>query len=420
MKFKLATAAAAVLMSATASQAADLAKKAPVAVDYVKVCDAYGAGFFYIPGTETCLKIGGYVRAEALAGSVDWGTQATGLTDFDSREDNDYISRARILLSADARTATDMGVLRAFGAIYGTMSTGSVNSFEVDKAFIQWGGLTVGYAAGTWDLFTGYTLQRYFSADEFDNSRNLIAYTFGFGNGLSATLALEDSTIKAGRVDGLGIYGGNKLPDVVGKLTLAQSWGSAQVMAAAHHNYGGSVTTAGTTTYVYDPIEDEYVPVTSASITVDYDVDKWGYAVGAGAIFNLPMFGAGDQVAIQANYTKGALAYASANLAATAYDFDGSGDQSEAWSVSGGFRHVFSPTLMANIDASYASVDLAGAGIDFDQTFVAASVTWAPYGGVTGSPSVAVSGFVEYRSVDRDGASDLDGVVGGVRVQRNF
>ena len=34
------------------------------AVEYVRVCSTYGAGFFYIPGTETCLRIGGRVRAE--------------------------------------------------------------------------------------------------------------------------------------------------------------------------------------------------------------------------------------------------------------------------------------------------------------------------------------------------------------------
>ena len=27
-------------------------------VEYVRICDAYGSGFYYIPGTETCLKIG--------------------------------------------------------------------------------------------------------------------------------------------------------------------------------------------------------------------------------------------------------------------------------------------------------------------------------------------------------------------------
>ena len=41
------------------AQAADLSVAEPV--DYVKVCDAFGAGYWYIPGTDTCLKIGGLV-----------------------------------------------------------------------------------------------------------------------------------------------------------------------------------------------------------------------------------------------------------------------------------------------------------------------------------------------------------------------
>ena len=30
---------------------------------YVKICSLYGAGFYYIPGTDTCIKLGGYLRA---------------------------------------------------------------------------------------------------------------------------------------------------------------------------------------------------------------------------------------------------------------------------------------------------------------------------------------------------------------------
>ena len=33
-------------------------------IEYVRICDAYGAGFFYIPGTETCLRVGGLALAE--------------------------------------------------------------------------------------------------------------------------------------------------------------------------------------------------------------------------------------------------------------------------------------------------------------------------------------------------------------------
>ena len=45
------------------AHAADLPVKAKP-VEYVKICSAYGAGFFYVPGTDTCIKIGGWVRAE--------------------------------------------------------------------------------------------------------------------------------------------------------------------------------------------------------------------------------------------------------------------------------------------------------------------------------------------------------------------
>ena len=58
---------AAGLMVVGGAQAADLQAKAK-AVEYVKVCDAYGAGFYYIPGTDVCLKVGGYVRADYYVG----------------------------------------------------------------------------------------------------------------------------------------------------------------------------------------------------------------------------------------------------------------------------------------------------------------------------------------------------------------
>ncbi|MGZ5867803.1 MAG: porin, partial [Xanthobacteraceae bacterium] len=50
---------AAGLFAVASAQAADLPVKAKP-VEYVKVCSLYGAGFFYVPGTDTCLKIGMY------------------------------------------------------------------------------------------------------------------------------------------------------------------------------------------------------------------------------------------------------------------------------------------------------------------------------------------------------------------------
>src|ERR1700735_1222662 len=47
------------------AQAADLPVKAK-AVEYVRICSLYGAGFYYIPGTDTCIKLGGYLRMDVL------------------------------------------------------------------------------------------------------------------------------------------------------------------------------------------------------------------------------------------------------------------------------------------------------------------------------------------------------------------
>jgi hypothetical protein len=57
---------------ATGAQAADLPVKAKP-VQYVKICTLYGDGYYYIPGSDTCIRFGGYVRA-------DYGYQAGGGT----------------------------------------------------------------------------------------------------------------------------------------------------------------------------------------------------------------------------------------------------------------------------------------------------------------------------------------------------
>lgn len=56
---------AAGIAAVAGAQAADLPSRKAAPVEYVRVCSAYGAGFFYIPGTDTCLRVGGRVRAEA-------------------------------------------------------------------------------------------------------------------------------------------------------------------------------------------------------------------------------------------------------------------------------------------------------------------------------------------------------------------
>ena len=72
---------AAALAVVSGAQAADAVVAAePEPMEYVRVCDAYGTGFFYIPGTETCLKIGGYVRMRLEANDNGF----TGDNDLDN------------------------------------------------------------------------------------------------------------------------------------------------------------------------------------------------------------------------------------------------------------------------------------------------------------------------------------------------
>ena len=78
MKFKtLLLGTAAALSVVGGAQAADLAVAEPV--DYVKVCDAYGVGYWYIPGTDTCIRIGGQVKLNAYVFSADRSLNIAGL-----------------------------------------------------------------------------------------------------------------------------------------------------------------------------------------------------------------------------------------------------------------------------------------------------------------------------------------------------
>ena len=66
---------AAGLVAMSGAQAADLPVKAK-AVEYVRICSLYGAGFFYIPGTDTCIKLGGYLRVDTTFNGGVYGRPA--------------------------------------------------------------------------------------------------------------------------------------------------------------------------------------------------------------------------------------------------------------------------------------------------------------------------------------------------------
>ena len=147
---------AAGLVAVAGAQAADLPVKAKP-VQYVKICSLYGVGFYYIPGTDMCIKIGGWVRAEAA-----WGVNGSSTNvqngDVNNRNTNNNWWRIRGYITADARDQTEYGTVRGYIAVGLSTNTtgvdGASNQFSANRAFIQWAGFTFGRAASFFDFFS--------------------------------------------------------------------------------------------------------------------------------------------------------------------------------------------------------------------------------------------------------------------------
>src|SRR5438477_6547612 len=96
---------AAGMIAMSGAQAADLPIKAK-AVEYVRICSLYGAGFFYIPGTDTCIKLGGFLRADTTFNGGIYDQPAWfGSLGAGDRFADFINSRSRIALTVDTRTA---------------------------------------------------------------------------------------------------------------------------------------------------------------------------------------------------------------------------------------------------------------------------------------------------------------------------
>ena len=387
---------AAILVSTGATniaQAADLPAAAPV--DYVRICDAFGRGFFYIPGTDTCLRIGGYVRIEYR------------FNETDDDDDNLYRTRARYRVNLDARTETDLGLLRAFIRFYQTLGPGGtdVSAFDLeysagltlDEAFItlsndsgQW---TFGKTASFFDFWGGQTFTGIGGLDYTDDA-TMVAYTFNIGNGLSASISLEDPYAEGRKLsDAVVIYGGQQVPDLVVNFRADQGWGSGQIMAALR----------------------QIRPKEFAAAVLD---DELGWAIGAGLEVAIP--GAPVDLFLLATYGEGMVDYVTANgLGAPDGVLNAAGLQietTEAWQVSAGITIAATPTIDVSIDGAYGDTDVFGllAAGDGDFWGIAGNVVWNPVRGFI------IGGEIQYNEFNPDVGVSTDAVAGRIRVQRSF
>ncbi|MBB2970198.1 porin [Mesorhizobium sp. RMAD-H1] len=247
---------AAALVAVSGARAADAVVVAePEPVEYVRVCDAYGAGYFYIPGTETCLRISGYLRYDMGAGDA---LGATALDRKDFRDDGDinyndtWRKRLRFTLRTHTASETELGTLRTYtetrfqwdtnnGSVDVVNPDGSITTVDagawasnddvtLNFAYIELGGLRIGKDETAFRTFLGYAgnviNDDLIEPEGYDTT--LISYTFTGGNGFSAILSLEQ---------GEGWYTiDSYTPHVVAGLKWAQGWGSIGIVGGYDSN----------------------------------------------------------------------------------------------------------------------------------------------------------------------------------------
>ena len=320
---------------------ADLPVKAK-AVEYVKVCSVYGAGFFYIPGTDVCIKLGGYQRIDTTFNGAVYALPAYfGDLGQGNRYRDYFVGRSRLGLTVDTRTATEYGVVRTFGSFdiqfnnYGTSNPlnaltfpgGASNALNIPDGgyvpvgalFIQFAGFTFGKSASAyaspWHGYLGNNTSYLMGGHDTVTGVDNIKYTQQFGKGVSATIGLDDPTVynrttllNMGSAGGLAIagfpasvataggvaaYGGTHVPDIVGNMRVDQSWGLFQISGALHAvNASYNVLSAGG------------VP-TALSENSGHPDTKWGGAAMATLqIKNIPT-GTNDDIKMDVSYAKG-------------------------------------------------------------------------------------------------------------------
>lgn len=403
---------AAGLVVASGASAADLGAKKPSPVEYVKACynPLWGTtGGFVIPGTQTCLRISGRVRAQY------------GWTEQFGRGASKIGGRTTVLLNADAITPSEYGNVRAFSSIeitsrWGLDPSGTANRWgwgvqagvlgltnsaqgvaagiagpgtinnqiltnnsvaagrtqnivNVDKGFIQFAGITAGRFGSFFD-FGGTPEMIGTSFLSSIGSTNGIAYTASLGSGFLATIALEDPTYRrfavfSGNTPGAGeraVQGvaqdGYHMPEVVAALRVDQAWGAAQLSGVVREvRLSGQAANA------------------ALGMGAVNTASKIGWAVQGGLKINLPMIAPGDAFFLTGAYGEGALSYSTSNQFGSAVGNQGFGGLgfiasadavlgptgnirlAKHYNVTAAVQHFWTPTIRSGFGGSYLHID---------------------------------------------------------------
>jgi len=384
---------AAGFLAVAGAQAADLPARKAAPVEYVKVCSAYGAGFWFIPGTDTCIRVGGYVRAEyqytpghdiysttglaangfrtQVAGDQDtWGMEIRGRIDVDGRTQTAWGTAQTVIQLRGANVDGIRGIGATATNGTGYAPSGSVaTAVTMERAYVRFAGFTFGVSSENFVTFPSFVYHSNISAG-FPNGIKQIAYTGTFGGGWSATVALEskgDFTGSNTVANGTYVTTPTEGIVLVGNVRVDQSWGFAQLSAAVTQN---SYAAAGTAAAASTP----------ANNLLSGSADKTAWAVGFGAKINLPMLAAGDAFYFSAAYSEGlnglvgcsvindcsdssskrnagGVLYQIKNVVLTSFvgGVNNYG-QTRAWNVVGLIQHFWSPQWRSNLEVGYNEI----------------------------------------------------------------
>ncbi|NGN40669.1 porin [Mesorhizobium sp. CGMCC 1.15528] len=351
---------AAALAAVSGARAADAVVVAePEPMEYVRVCDVYGAGFYYIPGTETCLRVGGYVRYDIRAGEGGYG----GLIDVRDKQgdgfNDTYYKRARAALQLDARSETELGTLRGYFHLnfdYDTSAPGGFTTAggtvaKMNHAYIELGGFRIGKTDSLFTTLVGYAggviEDDIIMSGPYDTHQ--ISYTYKGSNGFSAAVALEE---------GNGGYTiDSYVPHVVVGAAYTQGWGGVSGVVG------------------YDSVYEEW----AGKVRLDVN------ATETISLFVMAGYGTDDAATLRQNFYK---------------------PWGGKWAVWGGASAKLNEKATLNLQASYA---------DNKDTAIVANVAYELVPGFKITPEIAWNSWHSY-----NGTKLGDGFGGMIRFQRNF
>ena len=304
---------AAALVAVSGASAADAVVAAePEPMEYVRVCDAYGAGYFYIPGTETCLKIGGWVRYE-----IFWSTGMTG-----------FNKRARGRLEFQAKNESDLGTVSSYFRI--EHGHHSVTGMYSDAQYsLGVGGLEMGYRDSQWNRFSGYGGLTDNGGNYGYQTRHYISYTFTSGN-FAGILSLDHDN------------NANYMPDIM--VGARGTFGNVTAsLSAGWDESDASVAVKATVNAAVGPATLRLVGLWTNGVATNqyWNAAQWSVIAGIGA----PL-GSRASVAVDFQYFQGG-----------------------AWQVIGDLNYTIAPGLTALAEIAHTSANVNAFMLRFQRSF---------------------------------------------------